>query len=286
MPSADTLLALLTEWRERARTPDEAGDRALAAYLAARLTGDARALPTRCATLADGWDRQAATICEGLPRDLAVTSSTEEAEADGMAAQLVTVAAELRALLDEDARERLGAPVVDDVVPRACTGCGCTDDDCARCVAATGGPCWWVGPQLCSRCADDADEDPVDEVAAAVQVARRCTGGTVVERALAALLAERARLLTRNAELHSTARAASACAEDMRVAIRAALALPYGLADADLAAAVIAAVHTPVPRPRPPYGGPNPAGPALLALDAVIATAPLDRVDARERSQR
>ncbi len=33
-----------------------------------------------------------------------------------------------------------------------CRECGCTGDDCARCVARGGSPCWWVEPGLCSAC--------------------------------------------------------------------------------------------------------------------------------------
>lgn len=33
-----------------------------------------------------------------------------------------------------------------------CRVCGCTDDDCRQCVEATGSPCWWVEPDLCSAC--------------------------------------------------------------------------------------------------------------------------------------
>jgi hypothetical protein len=37
---------------------------------------------------------------------------------------------------------------------RTCRVCGCTDADCRQCIAKTGAPCWWVGPDLCSACAD------------------------------------------------------------------------------------------------------------------------------------
>lgn len=37
----------------------------------------------------------------------------------------------------------------------ACRECGCTDDDCGRCVARTGSPCWWIERDLCSACAPD-----------------------------------------------------------------------------------------------------------------------------------
>ncbi|HEX4614245.1 MAG TPA: hypothetical protein VH092_39120 [Urbifossiella sp.] len=38
---------------------------------------------------------------------------------------------------------------------RRCRACGCTDDDCRQCVAATGHACHWVeglDPPVCSRC--------------------------------------------------------------------------------------------------------------------------------------
>lgn len=37
---------------------------------------------------------------------------------------------------------------------RACRVCGCTENDCSQCIALTGAPCWWVGPDLCSACLD------------------------------------------------------------------------------------------------------------------------------------
>lgn len=45
-----------------------------------------------------------------------------------------------------------------------CRICGCTDDDCSQCIAATGEPCSWVEVDLCSRCADlvDAEHFPVE----------------------------------------------------------------------------------------------------------------------------
>lgn len=39
------------------------------------------------------------------------------------------------------------------VTPGVCRVCGCTDDDCSQCIEATGEPCTWVEPDLCSRCA-------------------------------------------------------------------------------------------------------------------------------------
>ena len=49
-------------------------------------------------------------------------------------------------------------------IPAVCRVCGCTDDDCARCIVRTGAPCWWVEADLCSACAD-ADPEPVGVVA-------------------------------------------------------------------------------------------------------------------------
>jgi hypothetical protein len=33
-----------------------------------------------------------------------------------------------------------------------CRVCGCTDNDCRRCIERTGLPCWWIEPGLCSAC--------------------------------------------------------------------------------------------------------------------------------------
>lgn len=33
---------------------------------------------------------------------------------------------------------------------RTCRACGCTDDDCAKCIERTGQPCSWVEADLCS----------------------------------------------------------------------------------------------------------------------------------------
>lgn len=37
----------------------------------------------------------------------------------------------------------------------ACRACGCTDDNCSRCIERTGGRCWWVEADLCSACEPD-----------------------------------------------------------------------------------------------------------------------------------
>lgn len=47
---------------------------------------------------------------------------------------------------------------IEQVEPRSCAVCGCTDNDCSDCVAVTGEPCSWAtkegeGMLLCSRCA-------------------------------------------------------------------------------------------------------------------------------------
>ena len=42
------------------------------------------------------------------------------------------------------------AELTSTAVVRSCRSCGCTDD------RACEGGCWWVGPDLCSACEDDA----------------------------------------------------------------------------------------------------------------------------------
>lgn len=34
----------------------------------------------------------------------------------------------------------------------ACRVCGCTDENCADCIAITGEPCHWIRPGFCSAC--------------------------------------------------------------------------------------------------------------------------------------
>lgn len=48
-----------------------------------------------------------------------------------------------------------------------CRVCGCTDDDCSQCIAATGIPCSWVegeDPPICTRCAMAEDEAIIAEM--------------------------------------------------------------------------------------------------------------------------
>lgn len=40
---------------------------------------------------------------------------------------------------------------------RRCRRCGCTDDDCRRCITRTGAPCHWVERDLCSACVEKRD---------------------------------------------------------------------------------------------------------------------------------
>ena len=35
---------------------------------------------------------------------------------------------------------------------RRCRVCGCTDNDCTKCIERTGDPCWWVEEDFCSAC--------------------------------------------------------------------------------------------------------------------------------------
>jgi hypothetical protein len=40
--------------------------------------------------------------------------------------------------------------------------CGCTDDNCQDCIEITGHPCTWIECDLCSRCADEMEDDSSD----------------------------------------------------------------------------------------------------------------------------
>lgn len=50
-------------------------------------------------------------------------------------------------------RWAIGVDLLEEVV-RRCRMCRCTDADCSGCIERTGQPCWWVGEDLCSACAD------------------------------------------------------------------------------------------------------------------------------------
>ena len=49
-----------------------------------------------------------------------------------------------------DAKTLESAPA--DPAENRCRVCGCTDDDCLRCMLRTGEPCFWFEPDLCSAC--------------------------------------------------------------------------------------------------------------------------------------
>lgn len=51
--------------------------------------------------------------------------------------------------------ERIGKPVTW-LQARECRLCHCTEADCSQCIERTGQPCHWVGPDLCSACAEQA----------------------------------------------------------------------------------------------------------------------------------
>lgn len=75
---------------------------------------------------------------------------------------------------------RSGMATLRDVVRRAadrpvrCRMCGCTDEDCARCVQETGQPCYWVAPGLCSACASLAQI--MEDIPARSRLLRCCAG--------------------------------------------------------------------------------------------------------------
>ena len=54
---------------------------------------------------------------------------------------------------EEDEGEEAARDDAEDIVAGVCRECGCTDDNCEQCVEATGEPCTWVEPDLCSACA-------------------------------------------------------------------------------------------------------------------------------------
>lgn len=57
-------------------------------------------------------------------------------------------------ILATNSVEAAEPPVCEPV--RRCRVCGCTDDDCRKCIEATGQPCAWVEGErdLCTRCAE------------------------------------------------------------------------------------------------------------------------------------
>jgi hypothetical protein len=67
-------------------------------------------------------------------------------------------------LLPEDfAQLPAGTPVMlQEFTERSCRVCGCTQEDCSQCIAATGQPCFWIEQDLCSRC---KKEEPADQAA-------------------------------------------------------------------------------------------------------------------------
>lgn len=60
---------------------------------------------------------------------------------------------ELRAGGLAEARLLLASPKTP---PPACGICGCTSEDCRRCVQRTGEACSWVAPGICSACSNVA----------------------------------------------------------------------------------------------------------------------------------
>lgn len=67
-------------------------------------------------------------------------------------------AAEIRAWVEQCHREQPEeSPTC--VAVKRCRICGCTEDDCRQCIAATGSPCSWDDddPDICTRCADEED---------------------------------------------------------------------------------------------------------------------------------
>jgi len=43
---------------------------------------------------------------------------------------------------------------------KVCAACGCTEEDCAACIARTGKPCTWAADGLCSACLERGPPTP------------------------------------------------------------------------------------------------------------------------------
>lgn len=58
--------------------------------------------------------------------------------------------------LIKPAKKKKGGEASAPATPQ-CRECGCTEENCDRCVRATGEPCSWAEPDLCSRCAKEKE---------------------------------------------------------------------------------------------------------------------------------
>ncbi|RYG48265.1 MAG: TraR/DksA family transcriptional regulator, partial [Chitinophagaceae bacterium] len=52
-------------------------------------------------------------------------------------------------------------PVSKNIKVRSCRVCGCTEDNCQKCVEKTGHPCHWVAKDLCSACQEHKDPEEI-----------------------------------------------------------------------------------------------------------------------------
>jgi hypothetical protein len=66
------------------------------------------------------------------------------------------------------------AEVLSGITHRHCHVCGCSEEDCSRCMERTGEPCVWVEPDLCSACAPA--RDPVQEYRSRIERETLTTG--------------------------------------------------------------------------------------------------------------
>jgi len=106
---------------------------------------------------------------------------TDPDEQGGVIEHVITIL-ELTGTLSAQGQEALLAKnvLVSVLRVRQCRVCGCTETDCRPCIEATGVPCHWVAPNLCSACTPQAA--PLAEQQWALSFAQ----AAVVERAIAA----------------------------------------------------------------------------------------------------
>lgn len=79
-------------------------------------------------------------------------------------------------------------PSSSDTQVAMCRVCGCTEDDCRECIEATGEPCHWVEPNLCSRCVPAEVRKAAPSPAATAKPKRRIDAPHPAEQSTAAPL--------------------------------------------------------------------------------------------------
>jgi len=101
----------------------------------------------------DQLPASAATARQALPGSHYRLAS---AVAEGLRACCASLGAAIEDL--SSVRHLLQQEAAPQQLPDTCFICGCVDDNCEQCIEASGGPCSWVAPDLCSRCFEEAAE--------------------------------------------------------------------------------------------------------------------------------